>query len=677
MEATMELLTAIVVGLIVTIGFGWAGYTVYWLIKYTLAGHSDNRLDQIPRRIAHFTKYVFGQARVIREPAGMLHFFVFWGFIVLQFETVEYMIRGFFPHFTISDVIGLSGANGVVFLQDMFGLIITLAVVILGFRRYVVRPRHSIQTLDAGIILVLIAGLMVTKFIANAGHIAEATSAVELGWNRSFTPIANWTNGWLFGGPFQGHDVSAGIKGVVFVAFVLHIGIVAFFANWVPRGKHMHVFTAMPNVFFRKLEPAGALYPIDLEDEEAESFGAGKMEDLSWKQLLDSYTCTECVRCEHYCPAYNTGKALNPMEVMLKIQEHMREKGEKVIKGGGEDDYPPLAGGIISEEELWACTTCGACVGNCPVFIEHVDTIVDLRRYLCLTEASFPPELGPTFRNLENKSNPWGFSNAERADWRDGLDIEIPLLKECETAPEYLFFVGCAGSFDDRQKKVTADLARLLIAADVSFAILGKEEGCTGDSARRLGNEYLYWQLATENIETFNKYNVTKVITSCPHCFHTIAKEYPQLGGNYEVVHHTHLLQSLLSEGRLKLASTGTQQRVVYHDSCYIGRWNHEYESPREVLAAVPGSELVEMDLNRRKSMCCGAGGGRMWMEENDGQRVNIARADQALATEPDVIALACPFCMTMYTDAVAFRGAEERVKMKDIAEILAENLPD
>ena len=671
-----NVLTAIV-SLVVIGGFGLAGYTVYWLIKYTLAGRSDNRIDQLPRRMAHFVKYVFGQARVIREPAGLLHCFVFWGFIVLQFETVEYIIRGIFPHFTISDVIGITLANGVVFGQDMFGLIITIGVIILGFRRYVIRPRHSIQTFDAALILLLIAGLMVTKFIANAGHIAEATSAAELGWNRSFTPIANWTNGWLFGGAFQGHEVAGWAKPLVFVCFSLHILIVAFFANWVPRGKHMHVFTAMPNVFFRKLEPAGALYPLDLEDEEAEYFGASKLEDLSWKQMLDAYTCTECCRCEHYCPAYNTGKALNPMEIVQKIQLHMREKGAKVIKGGAEDDYPPLAGSIISEEELWACTTCGACVANCPVFIEHVDTIVDLRRYLCLTEASFPGELGPTFRNLENKSNPWGFSNSERADWTDGLDIEIPLLKDCETAPDYLFFVGCAGSFDDRQKKVTADLARLLKAADVSFAILGKEEGCTGDPARRLGNEYLYWQLATENIETFNKYNVTKVITSCPHCFHTISKEYPQLGGNYEVVHHTHLLQKLIAEGRLQLKGTGGTQRVVYHDSCYIGRWNHEYDSPRDVLSAVPGTELVEMELNRRKSMCCGAGGGRMWMEENDGQRVNIARADQALATEPDVIALACPFCMTMYMDAVAHRGADERVKMKDIAEILAENLPD
>lgn len=667
----MQVLTAVTVGLILSIGFTMAGYTVYWLFRYALAGRPDNRFDKLDKRFAHFVKYVFGQARVIREPAGMLHCFVFWGFILLQFETVEYMIKAFFPSFHWAKIIGLTAASGIMLLQDMFGVIIMVAVVILAFRRFVIRPRHSVQSFDAFLILLLIAGLMVTKFVANAGHISLAEDTEHLGWYKNYTPVALATASAFFGGPWRGENSVVEI--IVFVAFVGHIGIVAFFANWVPRGKHMHVFTAMPNVFFRKLEPAGALYPIDLEDEEAESFGAGKLEDLSWKQLLDSYTCTECGRCEHYCPAYNTGKALNPMMIIHQVQDHLREKGAKVIKGGAEDDYPPLAGGIISADELWSCTTCGACVSNCPVFIEHVDTIVDMRRYLALTEASFPAELGPFFRNIEKSSNPWGLSRGERADWRDGLEIDIPLLKDCETQPEYLFFVGCAGSFDDRQKKVTSALAKLLVAADVSFAILGKEEGCTGDAPRRVGNEYVYWQCATENIETFNKYNVTKVITSCPHCFHTIAKEYPQLGGNYEVVHHTHLLQELLNEGRLKL-SGGSQQRVVYHDSCYIGRWNNDYDSPRNVLEAVDGLELVEMDANRRQSMCCGAGGGRMWMEENAGQRVNIARADQALAKNPEVIAVACPFCMTMLADGTAHREVED-VVTKDIAEILAEAL--
>ena len=668
----MRALTAITVGLILSVGFSAAGYTVYWLFRYMLAGRKDDRLDKIPERLGHFAKYVLGQARVIREPAGMVHFFIFWGFIVLQFETVEYMIQAFLPGFHWAGIIGLSAASGIMFLQDFFGFIVLLAMGIAFTRRFIVKPKHSVQSLDAGLILLLIAGLMVTKFITNGGHIASATDVHDLGWNVAYTPVGALTANLLYGGTFRGDAVPAFTQWLVFVCFVGHIGIVAFFTNWIPRGKHMHVFSAMPNVFFRKLEPSGALYPLDFEDEDAEYFGAMKLEDLSWKQLMDAYTCTECGRCESHCPAYNTGKSLNPMMIIHKVQDHLREKGAKVIKGGAEDDYPPMAGNLISEEELWSCTTCGACVSHCPVFIEHVDTIVDLRRYLALTESSFPAELGPFFRNLENSSNPWGLPRAKRGDWRDGLEFDIPLLSECDEAPDYLFFVGCAGSFDDRQKKVTSSLARLLRAADVTFAILGKEENCTGDPARRVGNEYLYWQLATENVETMNNYKVTKVITSCPHCFHTIGKEYPQLGGNYDVVHHTHLLAELVREGRISL-KPGERRRVVYHDSCYIGRWNQEYESPRAILGAIEGIDLVEMAKNKRDSMCCGAGGGRMWMEEDMGQRVNVARADQALETGADEIAVACPFCMTMFMDGVAHRGAAERVPTRDVAEILAE----
>ena len=671
----MPPITAILVGLLLTAGMGAAALYVYWCFRYMMVGQKHDRFDRLPHRIGHFFKYVLGQARVIREPAGMLHFFVFWGFIVLQFETVEYMIQGFAPTFHWSKIIGLSAANGVMFMQDMMALLVLIAITLLFVRRFIVRPQHSVATFDAFVIQALIAGLMITKFMANGGHIAAAESALVMGWDHRFTPVAGFTAELLYGGTLRGDAAPGYTTGLVWISYMVHLGIVVFFANWVPRGKHMHVITAMPNVFFRKLEPQGALYPLDLEDEEAESFGAGTLEDLTWKQLMDSYTCTECGRCEHYCPAYNTGKSLNPMMIIHKVQDHMRDKGLNVLRNKSKtaDDYPTLAGGIISAEELWACTTCGACVSNCPVFIEHVDTIVDMRRYLTLTEAAFPSELGPFFRSLENSSNPWGLPKGERADWRDGLEIEIPLLRDCETPPEYLFFVGCAGSFDDRQKKVTSALARLLQAAGVEFAILGKEEGCTGDPARRVGNEYLYWQLATENIEVLNGYGVQKIITSCPHCFHTIAKEYPQLGGNYEVVHHSHLLAKLIDDGRLDFKAGVEPTRVTYHDSCYIGRWNSEYETPRSVISSVTGIELVEMERTRRTSMCCGAGGGRMWMEEDAGQRVNVMRTDQALETNPDVIAVACPFCMTMMNDGVADRGVGETVETRDIAEILVD----
>jgi Fe-S oxidoreductase len=605
----------------------------------------------------------------------MVHMFIFWGFLVLQIETIEYVIRAFLPDFSLGAYVGISAYNGIMGIQDIFGLIVLLAVTIAFIRRFGVRPKHSVASLDAAVILLLIGGLMVTKFLANGAHVTMAFSGEELGWDRGFTPVAAATAGWLFGGGYRGEAAPPMAGAVYHFSHVVHIAIVCLFANWIPRGKHTHVLTAMPNVFFRKLERQGALYPLDLEDEDAETFGAGKIEDLSWKQLMDTYTCTECGRCEHYCPAYNTGKALNPMMIIHKLQTHMREKGEHVLRDGLEDNFPPLAGGIISAEELWACTTCGACVQACPVFIEHVDTIVDMRRYLTLTEATFPPEVGRTFRNMENSSNPWGIPKSQRADWREVLDFEVPYLKDCEEPPEYLFWVGCAGSFDDRQKKVTVAIARLLHAAGVSFAILGEEEGCTGDPARRIGNEYLYLMLASENVETLNDLNVVKIVTGCPHCFHTVGKEYPQLGGDFEVVHHSHLLKDLIDQGRLKLNGGATPQRVTYHDSCYIGRWNSEYDSPRDVLNAAGGIDLVEMDLNREKSFCCGAGGGRMWMEEEHGKRINVERTDQALSKNPDTIAVACPFCMTMITDGVAHRGAEESVRTRDIAEILADCL--
>ncbi|MCA9565560.1 MAG: (Fe-S)-binding protein, partial [Myxococcales bacterium] len=472
--------------LILTAGFAAATHTVYWLFRYMLAGRKDNRFDQLPRRLATLFRNFLGQARTIREPAGAIHFFVFWGFIVLQFETVEYIIQAFFPHFHWANFIGLGAASGVMFIQDVAGSLVLVAIALLAVRRFGIRPRHSVQTWDTAVYEILLVALMVTKFVANAGHIATAVDPASLGWDRQFTPVASFVSSFLYGGPYQGAGAPGYTGTLVVLAYLGHLTTVVLLANLAPVGKHFHLITALPNVFFRKFEPQGALYPVDLEDENAESFGAGKIEDLSWKQLLDAYTCTKCGRCEHYCPAYNTGKSLNPMQIIDKVNKHLREKGAKVIRDGQPDEYPPLAGGIISAEELWACTTCGACVSNCPVFIEHVDTIVDMRRYLALTEADFPAELGPFFRNIENSSNPWGLSRGKRGDWRQGLEFEIPLLSECDTPPEYLFFIGCAGSFDDRQKKVTSAMARLLNAAGISYAILGKEEGCTGDPARRL-----------------------------------------------------------------------------------------------------------------------------------------------------------------------------------------------
>lgn len=653
------------------IAFLSAGRIVFWLLRYVASGEGKPKLDRVAERVKGFITYVIGQRRVIAEPAGVVHLFIFWGFVILQLETIEYMVRGAFWGFHLSALIGRGPYNVLIFLQDIFGLLVLVAVIVATIRRFVVRPKHVVLSTDAAVINALIAGLMITKFFANGTEIA-LNPATALGHDPAFTPIASWV-----AASMTSLGVSAeAMMTTHHVNYIIHLGIVGFFANYIPFGKHLHLIGAMPNVFFRKLEPYGALYPIDMEDETAESFGAAKVEDLSWKQLLDTYACTECGRCEHYCPAYNTGKALNPMQIIHKVKDHLRDKGEKTLRDKSVDEdheWPLMAGGIISKEELMACTTCGACVANCPVFIEHVDTIVDMRRYLALMEADFSPEVSRTFRNMENNSNPWGISSSYRADWADGLDI--PMLSELSESPDYLFWVGCAGSFDDRQKKVTQAFSRILKAADVTFAILGTEEGCTGDPARRIGNEYLYWMLATGNIETLNNYGVTKIVTTCPHCFHTIGKEYPQLGGDYEVIHHTDLISSLIKDGRISLKAS-VKKRITYHDSCYIGRWTGEYDAPRDVLSAIPGAEVQEMALNKKQSFCCGAGGGRMWMEEHEGKRVNIERTDQALATDPDEIAVACPFCLTMFDDGLKNRGADG-MKLRDIAEIIAESLED
>ncbi len=675
-------------GSLVTVALMGAGaYKVYRLLSYLFPNRGlksiltdvvkavSTRNDEFGVRVRGFFTYVIGQARVVAEPVGILHLFIFWGFLILQIETIEYLIRGFvwplIGHpFHWGSLIGKSAYNIVMSTQDIFGMIIIVAMVIGTFRRFVLKPKHIVISRDAAIISICIIGLMVTKFIANGAEIANLGD--DLIHDPRWTPFAFMVSKFLV-------NTSESLQVVIFfVGFLTHILIVGFFAWYVPDGKHLHLIGAMPNIFFKKIEPNGALYfdknvKLMMDEVDVETFGVSQVEELSWKQLLDTYACTECGRCEHYCPAYNTGKPLNPMQIIHKVKDELKAKGEAGFASEESQGMAMLTGGVITKEELSACTTCGACVANCPVFIEHVDTIVDMRRYLAMMEPeSLSPEVSRTFRNMESNSNPWGLSSSYRADWAQGLDI--PMLASVETPPEYLFFVGCAGSFDDRQKKVTQSFAKVLKAAGIEFAILGPEEGCTGDTARRLGNEYLYAMLAEANIETFKKYNVQKIVTACPHCFHTIAKEYPQLGGNYEVVHHTELLASLMKDGRIKL-KPGASRKVTYHDSCYMGRWNNSYDAPREILSSVPGVKVQEMALNKKQSFCCGAGGGRMWEEEHEGKRINIERTDQALDTDPDEIAVACPFCLTMFDDGLKNRGSN--VGLKDLVEIVAENLDE
>ena len=680
----VDLLKIIIVVPVIIIGLGLSSFRIFWYLRYIFTGRNDERtsLENLPKRFGGFIRFVLGQARVIRELGGFFHFFVFWGFLILQAETIEFIVRTFHDDFRMSYLIGEQAYNGLMFIQDIFGLLVFLAVVGLIIRRFVVRPEHVIVNLDSAIVLGFEFFLMVTKFLAHGAEIAHATPE-NLGWDVNATPVSAAASYVLSGGggPFSTH--TGWMEALFIIGYIGHLALIFWFATYLPNSKQIHVVGAMPNIFFKRFEPLGALYPdhkvaaqmdgtADEDDEDAYIFGVSKMEDLTWKQMLDTYACTQCARCEHYCPAFNTGKELNPMMLIQKLKHHIQEKGKQVYRKKGEDDFPLLPGGIISNQELMACTTCGACVANCPVFIEHVDTIVDLRRYLAMVDAekSLSPELGRTFKNIENASNPWGVSNSKRADWAEGLNV--PVMADLEEAPEYLFWIGCAGAFDDRQKKVTRDMIKILETANVSYAILGTEEKCTGDAARRLGNEYLYWMQATANIETLNQYNITKIITTCPHCMHTLDKEYPQLGGNYEVIHHAEFLNNLIKEGRLPLKAV-PKANYIYHDSCYIGRWNQDYDNPREALLQVPGAKIQEMSWNKRQALCCGAGGGQMWMEEDQGKRINLHRADMAIEAGGDAVVVNCPFCMTMISDGLSARDAN--IPSYDLAEVIANAL--
>ncbi len=655
---------ALAAALLITIGL--FALRVSRLVQLVRLGAPMQRTDDLPARIRDLLLYVLGQRKLIKAPnrfAGVIHAVIFWGFLIITLGTIQLIGSGLVPGFLLPAV-----GNDPVYmvLLDTMIVLVLVGVGLAAYRRVVLRPYRLTTKPDAWIILGLITTLMLTLILTEAFGIVAYPSSLSR-WSFIGEAVSHAVSG-------VGRTTAANLYGLFWWAHVL---TVLGFAVYLPSSKHLHILTAVFTVFFRPSTPKGAMEPIrDIESQE--HFGVGKLEQFGWKHLLDTFSCTECGRCDRNCPALLSGKPLSPKEVVLNIKYGLFDQSNDLLAGKGSnvDGSKPLIGGLIADETLWSCTTCRWCVEACPVFIEHVPKILDMRRNLVLEESRFPAEVQPVFANLEKNGNPWQLPRKQRGNW--AKDLDVPTMADIVGAGEtidVLYFVGCMGSYDQRNKKVATAIIKLLKAAGVRFAILGKEETCTGDPARRIGNEYLYQTLAMQNIRTLNEYGVKKVLTACAHCFNTIKNEYPQFGGDYEVVHHTEFIAQLVAEGRLTLSRPLEPSTMTFHDPCYLGRYNDVFEPQRRVLKALPMANVVEMERSRRTSLCCGGGGGRSFMEEHAGRRMSHVRLEQALAVQPDTIVAACPFCTTMFEDGIKGMAVEDKLKVRDFAEVVADAL--
>ncbi|MFD2612259.1 (Fe-S)-binding protein [Paenibacillus gansuensis] len=701
---------------ILFLGVSGSALYLFWKVVYhrylyiRLGRPVEDWKDRLKQNGRQWAEETFGQTKLMKDKkSGIMHIVIFYGFIVLQFGALDLIWKGLTGH-----ALPIPGYHAFQLTQEVTVLLIVLAMGYAAYRRYGEKLKRLKRGWKPSIVLFFIFGLMLSVLLT-----LGFDRAME-GLNASgYAPVSSLIAAAV--------DILPGTAVTVgyYIFWWAHLLILLSFLVYVPQSKHFHIITAPVNIALKKTAPVGQLSTLDLEDEEAESFGVGKIEEFTQKQMLDFYACVECGRCTNVCPASNTGKILSPMHLITKLRDHLTEKGQAVTSkspwapvfgaaagsgsvsvmkydsaelsgwssGGGITDIEPtiaaqkhswvketgspldteLIGGVMTEEELWSCTTCRNCEDQCPVGNEHVDKIIDLRRHLVLTQGSMPHDGQRALQNIERQSNPWGISRNDRVKWVKEADPEgnlhIPTVKENPDF-EILFFVGSMGSYDNRSRKISKALVRLMNEAGVNFAILGNEEKNSGDTPRRMGNEFLFQHLCAENIEIFNKYGVNKIVAACPHTFNTLKNEYPEFGLEAEVLHHTQLLDQLVREGRLKPVHA-VPERITYHDSCYLGRYNDVYDQPRNVLRAIPGVELEEMERSRENGMCCGAGGGMMWMEETGGKRVNLARTEQALTVRPTVISSACPYCLTMLEDGTKLLEAEDTVKARDIAEIL------
>jgi len=682
--------------------------TLSTMIRAAARGAPDPRprLDQIPRRILSVLIYFVGQKKVAEEGPNHMtskhHLLIFWGFLIITLASVEMLVAGLWPGFTLHKVLafvmpswlpGPSSAdvyNGLTWVIDLTNLVVLMMIAWAFFRRIVIKPSLIPMNLDASIILGAIASLMITHFLYHAPQIAMG--------GHTGGPISTVLADLIKGKYATNSDFDL----LSMSAKWAHVVILLTFLNYLPYSKHIHLLGALPNIFLRNLSDRKMDLPkLDLEDEN--QWGVGKFEQFSWKSLVDTYACTECARCSNYCPAYATEKNLSPMQLIHDIRYEMIDrhamyteldelKEQQAAFGEVDKDHKPadlehieaelkalkkklkkmpgMTGERIAEDTLWACTTCGACQEVCPVFIEHPMKIIQMRQQLVLEEGSMPGELATAFKNIERQSNPWGLPKGDRMDWAEGLDVKT--LADYPD-PEYILWVGCAGAFDRRIIKQTTAMVKILNAAQVDYAVLGHQEKCTGDPARRAGNEMLFQQQAEECVEALNGAGAKKVITSCPHCLHTLRHDFPQFGGNYEVVHHTQLIARLLDDGKIKAHHNGIG-KIAYHDSCYLGRWNGEYDAPRRALEHLPIPGLTELKRNKRHGFCCGAGGGKMFMEEH-APRINTNRTEEIIEADVNMVAVACPFCNIMLTDGMKEKNMEEQIKVMDVAELVANSI--